>query len=1330
MLKNMNKKFALVVTIASAIGLTNQVSARPNVTNGLRPNNGVNQGQFKTTAGTCKPAQAAIDLDINNVRARLMTGGDMWWDNGPAVAAYEVPKGSKKSSLFAGSVWIGGFDAQGQLKVAAQTYRQDGNDYWPGPLDINGNTGASIDANTCSDWDRFWKVSREAINKFRALSDQSAAEGNPDYDVIFEWPAKGNKKVKSRNLTTIEMPDDRSYAPFKDVDNDGVYDASKGDYPDITGDQFIWWVFNDKGNVKGQSNTEGIGVEVQASAFAYSTKDFLNDATFYNYRLINRGNVKLDSTYIATWTDADLGWYKDDYIGCDTTRGLGILYNGKSEDGSGQINSYGTKIPMIGIDFFKGPKKTYDSAGLTVEKQLSMEAFTYYNNDFSIIGNPSNGIQIYNYMTGSIRNGERFSFDFQGPNVISKAYGGGFPTTRYVFFGDPGVNTEWSECTCNNVPDDRRFVHSSGPFKLLPGVVNDITIGAVWVSDVGGCPNTSFKKIRVADDQAQALFDNNFQTIEGPEAPRMVIREMDRKLIIYLLNDSTSNNYQEKYGYDLTQQKYRVASIKASKYLKVPDSLYKFEGYRIFQLKNSEVQPAQIFDDNGNVNTDLAIEVFQCDIKNGVKRIINYEKNTEISDSTYQPIVKVNGKDSGIRHSFEVSIDQFATGQDKRIVNYHNYYFVAIAYAYNDFSFDPVTNTGGFNPKKADSTQDVAYIESSHGANSIPIPVVSAMPNPANGDMGTVVNANYGDGVVIKRIEGTGNGGNILQMTEESENQAVAGMSDPDNPGATRYQSINPIYKAGAGPVSIKVVDPLKVKAAEWELYLQGVNNVDPGKGMSDTGSTWKLVNVTSGETIYSETNISNVNEQILEQYGLAVTINQAKRPGDDQKEGNGYLTSDITFENTSTPWLAGVNDGEDRQFNNWIRAGHKSDTLSTCDYNDTKYDTVLQVYETFLSNNAFTKGTWAPYSMGSDEYRSGCGYGTVYKTSRIGIFGLPSVDIVFTSDKSKWTRCVVLEMQDDSSVSEGSARKFELRKHASWNGDIDDNGRPVYSSNSGDQGMSWFPGYAVNQETGERLNIIFSEDSWQKSENGNDMLWNPTSTLASGVGTHVNAIFGGRHYIYVLNSIYDSCRTFLRDYASSSLVTKAGAYKAIMYTGVPLLNTGQSFKSLADGFIPTTTRIRIRVSRPYAKYTTTTDTSKLRNHGFPLYSFSTADIAPVPLKDNPNADKQALLDKIHAVPNPYYGYVGYEINRLDTRVRIINLPRRATVTIYSLDGAMIRKLEKDNPNVSYIDWDIRNAKGLPIASGMYLIHVNAEGIGETVLRWFGAMRPLDITTY
>ena len=51
----------------------------------------------KTVAGCLAPA-TALDLDINNVRALIQTGGDMWWDL-QQTPKYEVPQGSKKNSL-------------------------------------------------------------------------------------------------------------------------------------------------------------------------------------------------------------------------------------------------------------------------------------------------------------------------------------------------------------------------------------------------------------------------------------------------------------------------------------------------------------------------------------------------------------------------------------------------------------------------------------------------------------------------------------------------------------------------------------------------------------------------------------------------------------------------------------------------------------------------------------------------------------------------------------------------------------------------------------------------------------------------------------------------------------------------------------------------------------------------------------------------------------------------------------------------------------------------------------------------------------------------------
>ncbi|HRG88588.1 MAG TPA: hypothetical protein PLW44_06170, partial [Chitinophagales bacterium] len=49
------------------------------------------QASFKTEAGDCVTPTAQFDLDVNNVRARLLTGGDMWWNL--SEARYEVPKG-------------------------------------------------------------------------------------------------------------------------------------------------------------------------------------------------------------------------------------------------------------------------------------------------------------------------------------------------------------------------------------------------------------------------------------------------------------------------------------------------------------------------------------------------------------------------------------------------------------------------------------------------------------------------------------------------------------------------------------------------------------------------------------------------------------------------------------------------------------------------------------------------------------------------------------------------------------------------------------------------------------------------------------------------------------------------------------------------------------------------------------------------------------------------------------------------------------------------------------------------------------------------------------
>lgn len=1303
------------LTILALAGSVGVMQARPNVNTTPRPPL-PRGGALRGTAALCDQATQTIDLDINNVRALIMNGGDMWWDRGSSTAKYEVPKGSGKSSMFAGSIWVGGYDEQNNLKVCAQLFRSNGsNDYWPGPLDLK---TATIDKSTCNEWDKFWKINKSDLLAFRALVKNGSPVDDSKYDPIRQWPAAGNAHATGKSGTDGSLAPflmdkgAESYAPFEDVDKDGKYDYEKGDYPAILGDQYIWWVFNDAGGVKTETETGNIGMEVQTSAFAYSSKDYLNDATFYNYRLINRGTLNLNKTYMATWTDADLGYAFDDYIGCDTARSLGVLYNAKTPDGNGEPTSYGTQIPMVGVDFFIGPKlDTIENGVYRIKDTLGMTVFNYFDNDNTATGNPNGGIEIYRLMTGYNRIGNHIQNDF-ALGTGSTGYGPG-PLSNFVYPGNINNPSEWSQCACALPLKDRRFVHSSGPFTLYSGgIVNDITIGAVWVSDVGACGTGTFSRIRSADDAVQELFDNKFRTLAGPNAPDMTIREGDRELIFYLTNDDpSSNNYKEKYGRD-TAREYRESTGLTRRF---SDSLYKFEGYRVFQLKNSAITAGQIFDQSGVVDPKVAAEIFQTDIRNGVSQIVNFTKDPDAGGNVYQSAIKVRGKDSGIVHSFKLTQDQFAVGDDKALVNYKTYYFIAVAYAHNDFRT--------FQYSSPDSTQKIAYLEGKTGAGSKPISVQPAIPNPTNGNMGTTIGGNYGDGVDVQRFEGDGNGRNPIEMNDAGQEQA---MQDPN------YKAVNPTYKAGTTPIDVRVLDPRKLKQMDYEVWINGPISNIATKGIIDSLGSWTLRDKTNGNILYTQNNLKDKNDAILAEYGLTITVQQGRRPGDDQPDKNGYITSSAVFSDPKNLWLAGVNDIDGTTPQNWIISGSSRDTSAiNCSYKDNNRDTSGQFYEKFFTGNDLLKGTWSAYGQGSQENNAKCGYGVTRSQSSSLLSGLQSVDIVFTSDKSKWTRCAVLEMEDDPLVAENGAPKYTLRRHLGWNLNYDGNGRPIYSTNPLDSGMSWFPGYAINQSTGERLNIVFGEDSYLKGHNGNDMIWNPTAQILDDKG---NVIFGGKHYVYVLDSKYDMDAAFITGIKSGSNPIITTAYNKFMYVGLPTITPGFSLRSIAEGLIPTETRLKIRVEGPYRRQADTTGT--LRNNGLPIFGFSTRGIAPRGVNEAGNAyngDKQQLLDKMRVVPNPYYGYNGYERNRLDTRVRFTNLPNRATISIYSLDGTLIRRIEHANSDATtqgFEDWDIRNSKGLQIAGGMYLVHINAEGIGEKVIKWFGAMRPSDVTTY
>jgi hypothetical protein len=54
-------------------------------------------------------------------------------------------------------------------------------------------------------------------------------------------------------------------------------------------------------------------------------------------------------------------------------------------------------------------------------------------------------------------------------------------------------------------------------------------MGVVWARATAGDPTESVKLMRIADDKAQALFDNCFEIVSGPDAPDVTIQELENE---------------------------------------------------------------------------------------------------------------------------------------------------------------------------------------------------------------------------------------------------------------------------------------------------------------------------------------------------------------------------------------------------------------------------------------------------------------------------------------------------------------------------------------------------------------------------------------------------------------------------------------------------------------------------------------------------------------------------------------------------------------------------------------------------------------------------------
>lgn len=425
-------------------------------------------GTCSVSAQTYPLFNTSENIDIGNIKAAHLVHGDMWWDPSTTAPRCEFPKGSGKSVAYSSSLWMGGYDTGKVLRVAAQTYRQKGTDFWPGPIDTG--TLQKVSYATSQKWAKIWKINHTQLDTFLKVSTHTIA--NTPLPIL-EWPAKGNPYAKGAGgaALTINQP----LAPFVDVNADGLYNPLSGDYPVMKGDQMLWWIINDTGaTVHQQSETPALGVDIAITAYTYHRNTISDRIIFYEYLIKNHSAISYDSFRVGVFADVDLGNAFDDYIGFDSSRRLGVVYNGKSVDGAGAPSDYGNNPPMAGIVVMELP-------GDAPNTYVPLATFNIFLNSPS---NPSTGLQFYRTLEG---------------------YVGSNPPTRQPFYL---LQSEDDACVKNYMPGDHRMVIAAGKFTFNAGSATKIAFALVASDGAGGCPLMEFGGINAVTDTAYKYYWN------------------------------------------------------------------------------------------------------------------------------------------------------------------------------------------------------------------------------------------------------------------------------------------------------------------------------------------------------------------------------------------------------------------------------------------------------------------------------------------------------------------------------------------------------------------------------------------------------------------------------------------------------------------------------------------------------------------------------------------------------------------------------------------------------------------------------------------------------
>lgn len=1165
------------------------------------------------------------------------------------------PKGSGKTAVFtSGLLWGARVEGDPDPRMGGTAYRTG---LVPGKVLPDG----TADVSTLDKY-RIYRVRPDVF------------PGGPLIDLLVPALEEGLSEAELRanyEQDWTEWPADMG-APFDDVDDNGLYDPTV-DVPGVPGaDQTLWFVVNDldPGQTRFLYGANPLGIEMQATVWAYNRAGALGSMYFRKFRIINVTNrpaltpTTFNEMYFSMFSDVDNGDAGDDFVGVDTLTSMQYCYNAGPTDATYSP----LPPPAVGFDFFQGPVVNgvagedvnkngiddaedfaiFDNAVVGPGKiNLPMTAAYYFANADPNIGDPPQGEiqgsrEFYNFIRGK--------FGVSGTPFINLDTGE--PTT-FALSGDPVTGTGWLD-GIQLAPGDRRQGSASGPFNMAPGDTQEVVVAEMVAGATPGSDNIkAITTLRNFDKVAQAAYDQFFNLPSAPPQPVVKAQTLDQQIVL-------------DWGSDLAAVEKTENDIKKT---------FKFQGYNVYQLPTS------------SSDKSAGVRIATYDIIDGIKTIL---------DATVDPTSGVElltpaqfGNDFGISRSIILEKDFI---KQTPLVNGVRYYYAVTAYS---FSPDPLEvpnnlenplliftvvpqapNPGITYNDEAGNSLETAHNGAADGfftatvvnpaattghdyevfftqreeirdANGdwIPSGTLSKPtdltgtsvsiaglfgPNPASGvelsfslDLVSPTDA-FADGITVVFPE-------VVTILSAPSFEAGGGTVVPEVVGNTINMGLINGELTGDGVFhggetwSVFIAPPELPLAVDWKVFDDGWPD---GNNVVDAEGTFTIETIGSLARTANYWNVRDINTGtvVLENQGALSGVNLFPKRDDFQTAQLGSAADPIV-------------DG--------VQVGVTGSYEAPINWNKVSLEPEDPPRLTVGTTPSGTRYVMTNYTI--------FGTATSFAVEAFG-FGTESVDELQQDIEFRWTGVwdsIDVNGQKIFIVKEGTGSLATIFSGLNASSIPNHPLNPSPGTNA--PFLIRVPFEVWNKDTGKQINLMF-RDRLQTSTANPFYAWNILN----------------RMYAVIVNSDYSEAAPLtgtLRDLATWALVF-------------------WSSPGIAGDVITLQYNNPIQV-------------------GVDTYTFST----------NGSSFSETLaksqVGKINVFPNPYYGVNSEELNKFNRFVTFTHLPAKATVRIFNLAGILVKSIEKDDAG-QFLRWDLQNNSGLPVASGLYIVHIDLPDLGET----------------